>query len=127
MDMEEENALLSRHVDNMKMQIKRLESEIEAQTLRNKSSKEHLVFLQEALTDAFCDTPIPGTETVPTVDTIESYLKELESTVAKAPEEHADLVARVTKVAQEVEEKARERETKANDSENEAGLADADR
>lgn len=125
MDTEEENAFLSRHVDNMKMQIKRLESEIEAQTLKNKSSKAHLVFLQEALTDAFCDTPIPGTETVPTVDTIESYLKELESIVAKAPGDHTELVARVTKVARDVEEKARERE-KSNDSENEGGLMDAD-
>ena len=109
LDMEEENALLSRHVESMKVQIQKLQTEVDIQSRKNKALKEHLVFLQESLTDSFCDVPVPGTETLPTVDTIESYLKELEAVVTKEPGEHSNLVTIVTKVANDVEEKARAR------------------
>ena len=111
MDMEEENALLSRHVDNMRAQSSRLEGEIQGQILRNRTLKQRLVFLQESLTSAFGEVTIPGIDSVPTVDTIESYLKKVEALVARQPDDkHSDVVSMVRKVSMELVERVRERE-----------------
>ena len=110
MDMEEENALLSRHVDNMRTQTNRLETEIQNQTLQNQVLKQRLVFLKETLSDAFGEVTFPGIDSVPSVDTIEDYLKELEAVVARqSNEEHSDVVSMVRKVARELFERVRER------------------
>lgn len=111
MDMEEENALLSRHVDNMRAQINRLEGDIQSQMLRNQTYKQRLVFLQESLTSAFEDVPIPGIDSVPSVDTIETYLKQIEALVAQeSDDEHSDVVSMVRKVSKELIERERTQE-----------------
>ena len=110
MDMEEENALLSRHVDNMRAQTSRLESEIQNQTLQNQALKQRLVFLRETLTDAFGEVTLVGIDSIPSVDTIEDYLKELEAVVARQPDDkQSDVVSTVRKVARELFERVRER------------------
>ena len=123
MDMEEENALLSRHVDNMTAQVGRYEAEIQNQTFKNESLKQHLVLLQEMLTDAFSELDIPGIDSVPSVDTIESYLRELEALVAGQPAgsgKYSNVVAKVKRVSEEVAERMKERdvETAMSDTEN---------
>ena len=118
MDMEEENALLSRHIDNMKAQTQRLESDIQNQSLRNQALKQRLVFLQETLTDSFQSLSIPGMDSVPSVDTIQAYLKEVESLVAKQPaggDKQSEVVAMVRKVAKELMEQVREQEEVATE------------
>ena len=114
-DLEEENALVSRHVDNMKAQTERLENEIQNKKLRNQILKQRLVFLQETLTDTFSGVNIPGIDSVPSVDTIAEYLREVETVVvAKQPgddDKHSDVVSMVRRVAKELVERVRERET----------------
>ena len=114
-DQEEENALLSRHVDNMGTQTQRLETDIQTQKLRNQVLRQRLGFLKESLADAFGGVAIPGIDSVPSVDTIAEYLKEVESVVvAKQPgddDKHSKVVSTVRKVARELVERVRERET----------------
>ena len=112
MDQEEENALLSRHVDNMRTQTHRLETDIQAQILQNQRLKQRLVFLQESLTDAFSDVTIPGLNSVPSVDTIGKHLKQVEAVVIGGKldgDEHSDVVATVRRVASELVERVKER------------------
>ena len=113
MDQEEENALLSRHIDNMKSQTDRLESDIQNQILKNQVLKQRLIFLQEMLSEAFGNFNLPGIDSVPSADTIHDYLKEVESVVAKQPADDKQpnkVVSTVRKVAKEMMERARERE-----------------
>ena len=112
--MEEETALISRHIDNMKRQTDRLESDIQNQILKNQILKKRLVFLQETLSDTFGSLTIPGTHSVPSVDTIREYLKEVESVVAKQPvgedKQFDEVVTTVRWVAKETMERVRERD-----------------
>lgn len=118
MDMEEENALLSRHVENMRTQIGRLEEEISNQTQKNLSLKEHVILLSEALFDKFSGTPIPGSDNVvPSLDTMEDYLKELEIVVAKQPDQHAELVAMAAEVVSDLELLTKEEEEEEKEKE----------
>ena len=109
MDQEEENALLSLHVDNMRLQITRLEGEIQNQTLQNHILKQRLVFLQESLTDAFSGASVPGIDSVPSVESIDEYLKQVEGVVSDVNDEHSDVVSMVRGVAKELLERVRER------------------
>ena len=112
--MEEETALISRHIDNMRRQTDRLESDIQNQILKNQILKKRLVFLQETLSDTFGSLIIPGIHSVPSVDTIREYLKEVESVVAKQPvgedKQFDEVVTTVRWVAKETMERVRERD-----------------
>ena len=112
MDLEEENALLSRHIDNMQGQTQRLESDIQNQILKNRVLKQRLVCMQETLTDTFSGVSIPGIDSVPSVDTILDYLKEVESVVARQQaggDKQSEVVSIVRRVAKETIEQVRER------------------
>ncbi|CAI8057148.1 High mobility group protein 20A [Geodia barretti] len=113
-DLEEECALISRHVDNMKRQTVRLESDVQNQILKNQILKKRLVFLQETISDTFGSLSIPGIHSVPSVDTIQEYLKEVESVVAKQPagedKQFDEVFFTVRRVAKETMERVRERE-----------------
>ena len=118
MDQEEENALLSRHTENMKSQTQRLESDIQNQILKNQLLKERLVFLQETASESFGSVSIPGVDSVPSVDTIQDYLKEVESVVARQPagdDKQSKMVSTVRRVAKELTERVKEREETAPD------------
>lgn len=52
-DLEEENALLSKHNENLKGMLERLDRETKEQHSRNEKLREHLMSLKEMLTEAF--------------------------------------------------------------------------
>lgn len=52
-DLEEENALLSKHNENLKDMLERLDHETKEQYSRNEQLREHLMGLKKMLTEAF--------------------------------------------------------------------------
>ena len=52
-DLEEENALLSKHNKNLKDILERLDREIKEQCSRNEQLRDHLLGLKKMLTEAF--------------------------------------------------------------------------
>ena len=124
LDLEEENALLSRHVDNMRAAIAKLQSETESQLARNSKLKAHLQTLRESLTAALQNTPLPDSGETPTVDTIDSFIGKLQVAIATSSEDRSDLV----EVIREVEERVREgeeREERVREGEEQEEAAEA--
>ncbi len=59
-NLEEENALLSRHVENMKVAVEKAQNEVKKQEEKNESLQSHLGVLREVLAASFKDLPLPG-------------------------------------------------------------------
>ena len=108
-DLEEENALLSRHVESMKATVEKLRAEMAEQQSRNTVLKDHLQALREVVVDAFHDSPLPGTNETPTVETVDGYLGKLQVAVADGAGEYKDMVATMREVAERLEEEVGKR------------------
>jgi len=59
-EYEEQNAILSKHVDNMKQAIEKLEVEATQQRNNNAALQQHLDLLRTTLVANFSRIPIPG-------------------------------------------------------------------
>lgn len=97
----------------MKMQVQRLESDIRNQITKNQAIKQRLVFLQETLCEGFEGASLPAVKSVPSVDTIYEYLKEVESAVARETTREDDdkqsTMEVVRETAKDLTQKVRER------------------
>jgi len=60
-EYEEQNAILSKHVDNMKQAIEKLEVEATQQRSNNAALQQHLDLLRTTLVANFSRIPLPGT------------------------------------------------------------------
>lgn len=78
-EYEEQNAILSKHIDNMKSAIEKLEVESVQQKNNNSALSQHLQHLRSTLLKSFASIPIPGTNETPTPDTIDDYMIRLHS------------------------------------------------
>lgn len=83
MEFEEQNAILSKHIENMKSAIEKLEAESSTAKGSNASIIQHLNQLRGILVSSFAGLAIPGTNEVPTADTIESYMVNLHHKLVK--------------------------------------------
>lgn len=101
--LEEESALLSRHVENMKSSVEKIQNEVTKQQTRNDSLKDNLSSLREVLASTFKDVAIPDTNETPTVENIDSYMGKLQVAIASEPDKHPELVDRVTEIAKQLE------------------------
>lgn len=102
-NLEEENALLSRHVESMKLAVERVQKEVERQQNRNDKLKDHLVTLREVLATTFKDIPLPGTNETPTPENVDTYMSKLQLAIANEPEKHPELVSKVSAIARQLE------------------------
>jgi flagellar biosynthesis chaperone FliJ len=59
-EYEEQNAVLSKHVENMKQAIDKLEVEAAQQRKNNDSLQKHLDYLRTTLVANFARLPLPG-------------------------------------------------------------------
>ena len=59
-EYEEQNAILSKHIENMKQAIKELEVEAVQQRSNNMALQHHLEALRQTLTNNFITIPLPG-------------------------------------------------------------------
>ena len=59
-EYEEQNAILQKHIDNMKSAIEKLETEAVQQRNTNMALNSHLQSLRAMLTSSFAGVPLPG-------------------------------------------------------------------
>ena len=118
-NLEEENALLSRHVESMKVAVEKVQQEVERQENRNAKLQDHLVTLREVLATTFKDIPLPGTNETPTPDNIDTYMSKLQLAIANEPEKYPELVNKVSTIARQLESMLKQKlnQTAADDSE----------
>lgn len=94
-EYEEQNAILSKHIDNMKAAIERLQVETVQQRNSNMALQQHLENLRSKLTTSFANFPLPGTNDVPTLETIDVYMAKLHTLILDAPQENEQLITAV--------------------------------
>jgi len=111
-NLEEENALLSRHVESMKVAVERVQNEVLRQEQRNKQTKDQLDMVREVLVDAFKDVLLPDSNELPSVRTVDNYIVKLEEAVTEKPDSHPALVAKVSSITKNVEKMLKEKLTK---------------
>ena len=103
-NLEEENALLSRHVENMKCLVERVQKEVEKQESQNQKLQSHLQMMREVLASAFKDVTLPGSvEPPPTVNTMDHLMGKLQSSLWKEMGKHPLLVEKVSSMAKHLE------------------------
>uniref|UniRef100_A0A2C9K3E4 HMG box domain-containing protein n=1 Tax=Biomphalaria glabrata TaxID=6526 RepID=A0A2C9K3E4_BIOGL len=94
-ELEEQNAILSKHTDNMRQAVERLEVEAQHQRQTNQALLSHLEALRTCLTSSFSSLPLPGTGELPTLETIDTYMARLHSLILDSPQENESLIATV--------------------------------
>ncbi|XP_048751067.1 high mobility group protein 20A-like isoform X1 [Ostrea edulis] len=94
-ELEEQNAILSKHIESMKHAIEKLDIEAVQQRSTNIALQGHLDNLRTTLTDSFHSIRLPGTNEVPTLDTIDNYMTKLHNLILDSPQEHEGLIAMV--------------------------------
>ncbi|XP_038058515.1 high mobility group protein 20A-like isoform X2 [Patiria miniata] len=97
-EYEEQNAILQKHIDNMKAAISKLETEAVQQRNTNMTLQQHLQALRVSLTTSFAVIPLPGSEETPTLATIDTYMNKLHQLILDSPQENANLIAMVREI-----------------------------
>jgi len=98
MELEEQNAVLSKHTDNMRQAVHRLEVEAAQHRENNQALSSHLETLRSRLTTAFTSLPLPGSDQLPSLDTIDSYMARLHSLILDCPQDNEQLIATVREI-----------------------------
>ncbi|KAK3095460.1 hypothetical protein FSP39_014973, partial [Pinctada imbricata] len=94
-ELEEQNAILSKHIENMKQAIEKLEVETVQQRSTNLALQSHLENVRTSLTSNFASVPLPGSNETPTLDTIDNYMTKLHSLILETPQENEGLILTV--------------------------------
>ncbi|KAG7176741.1 High mobility group protein 20A-like 3 [Homarus americanus] len=94
-DYEEQNAILQKHIESMKCTVDRLESETSQQRSNNAALQQHIETLRRTLTKAFMTLPLPGSQEMPTEESIDSYMVQLHSLIVNNPQQHQNLIQTV--------------------------------
>ncbi|CAN7980240.1 unnamed protein product [Ixodes pacificus] len=102
-EYEEQNAILSKHIDTMKAAIEKLEVETVQQKNNNLALQQHLTGLRSTLTTSFCNLPLPGTGETPSLENIDSYMAKLHGIILDNPQENEALISSVREIASRLE------------------------
>ncbi|ESO85095.1 hypothetical protein LOTGIDRAFT_196090 [Lottia gigantea] len=97
-ELEEQNAILSKHIENMKQAIDKLEVDSVQQRNSNLALQNHLDNLRSTLTSHFSTIPLPGTNEIPSLDTIDTYMGKLHTLILDSPQENESLIATVREI-----------------------------
>lgn len=76
-EFEEQNAILAKHIENMKAAEIKLRYEMTQMRDKNQDVIDHLEKLKVQFVHQFSNIPIPGTNEYPTLATVESYITRL--------------------------------------------------
>ncbi|KAG8193318.1 hypothetical protein JTE90_003801 [Oedothorax gibbosus] len=101
-EYEEQNAILTKHIENMKSAIDKLEVENTQQRSNNIALRDHLEALRNTLLDNFADFPLPNTNELPTPETIDSYMNQLHS-MLENPAKNEVLIAKVREIVSKLD------------------------
>ncbi|WAR29748.1 HM20A-like protein [Mya arenaria] len=94
-ELEEQNAILGKHIDNMKQAIDKLQMEAIQQRNNNMALQGHLDALRQTLTANFSSIPLPGSNEVPTIETIDNYMARLHTVILEQPQKNDKLITQV--------------------------------
>ncbi|CAG9766263.1 unnamed protein product [Ceutorhynchus assimilis] len=97
-DYEQQNALLTKHIENMQSAITKIESEILQQERTNTSLQEHLNHLKTALSNGFVKVKLPGVKEVPNRQNIETYMMKLHSVLLENDSQDTKMLQTVREV-----------------------------
>ncbi|XP_035670639.1 high mobility group protein 20A-like isoform X1 [Branchiostoma floridae] len=104
-EYEEQNAILQKHIENMKTAIEKLEVEAMQQKNNNLALQQHLDALRNTLYQNFSSLPLPGMASfssgsgeVPTLETIDGYMAKLHNMILENPQQHESLIQQVREV-----------------------------
>ena len=96
-DYEEQNAMLSKHIDNMKAAIDKLEEEVTKSRDENKTLQCHLTNFRQLLSRSLADIRLPQSDRVASEDCIEEFVEELYK-MLENPSLHEETLAKVKEV-----------------------------
>lgn len=102
-EYEEQNAILSKHIDTMRAAVEKLETETAQQRHNNRALQQHLAALRNALARSFATLPLPGTSETATLENIDNYMAKLHSIILDRPQEHEALISSVRDIANRLE------------------------
>lgn len=103
-DYEQQNAILQKHIENMKAAVEKLEVETMQQRNNNVALQQHLDHMRATLTASFQNIPLPGSNEVPTLNTIDNYMTRLHSLLLdSSARDHEALVATVRELVGRLE------------------------
>ncbi|XP_042903065.1 high mobility group protein 20A isoform X2 [Parasteatoda tepidariorum] len=101
-EYEEQNAILTKHIENMKSAIDKLEVENAQQHSNNIGLKQHLDSLRNMLLNSFADFPLPNTNELPTPETLDIYIGHLHG-LLENPGENEPMLARAREIISKLE------------------------
>lgn len=102
-DYEQQNAILSKHIENMKSAITKLENEIMQQEKNNASLQQHLTYLRTTLTNGFSGVKLPGIKEVASLQNIDSYMNNLHSILLENSSHDTNLLQTVRDIVGKLE------------------------
>lgn len=102
-DYEQQNAILSKHIENMKVAITKLEAEIMQQEKNNSSLQQHLNHLRNTLTTGFGGVKLPGIKEAATLQNIDNYMTNLHSILLENSSHDTNLLQTVRDIVGKLE------------------------
>lgn len=102
-DYEQQNAILSKHIENMKSAITKLEAEIMQQEKNNASLQQHLTYLRTTLTNGFSGVKLPGIKEVASLQNIDNYMNNLHSILLENSSHDTNLLQTVRDIVGRLE------------------------
>lgn len=99
-DFDEQNAMLSKHIESMNAAIEQLEREFVQQRGSQALAAQRLGRMRQLLCAGLADLPVPGTGELPTLPTIDGYVQRLQARLKQMPagREQEQIQARVQSV-----------------------------
>ncbi|KAK7792977.1 hypothetical protein R5R35_007620 [Gryllus longicercus] len=82
-DYEQQNAILQKHIENMRAAVDKLEVETLQQRSNNNALQQHLEHLRTTLAQGFEQLPLPGSNETPTIQTIDGYMSRLQQLLSE--------------------------------------------
>ncbi|XP_065209818.1 high mobility group protein 20A-like [Planococcus citri] len=76
-DLEQQNAILEKHLENMKQAVDKLQIETLQRKTSNNLLQQHLQKMKAAFIEKFSNIPLPGTHETPSAVNIDQYISKL--------------------------------------------------
>ncbi|KAF7284910.1 hypothetical protein GWI33_017391 [Rhynchophorus ferrugineus] len=102
-DYEQQNVILTKHIENMKTAITKLETEIMQQEKNNSSLQQHLEHLRTTLASGFGGVKLPGIKDVATLQNIDNYMTNLHSILLENSSHDTNLLQTVRDIVAKLE------------------------
>ncbi|XP_073239232.1 high mobility group protein 20A-like [Porites lutea] len=97
-EFEEQNAILSKHIENMKKGIDKLEGERKEQQSEISALQRHLAKLRQIISRSFADVQIPGEKDPITLESVDAFVGKLQHYIQENSKENLELTAKIKDV-----------------------------